>query len=50
MLALGAWLAIGHRRMLFVFGILAAPVVSRLIAPLWDGYDADQDHPLPNAS
>ncbi len=49
MLALGAWLAIGHRRMLFVFGILAAPVVSRLIAPLWDGYDADQDHPLPNA-
>jgi hypothetical protein len=49
MLALGAWLAIGHRRMLFVFGILAAPVLSRLLTPLWDGYDADQDRPLPNA-
>ena len=49
MLALGAWLAIGHRRMLFVFGILAAPILSRLLAPLWDGYDADQDRPLPNA-
>jgi len=49
MLAVGAWLAIGHRRMLFVFGILAAPILSRLLAPLWDGYDADQDRPLPNA-
>lgn len=49
MLALGTWLAIGHRRMLFVFGILAAPVLSRLLAPLWDGYDSDQDRPLPNA-
>jgi len=49
MLALGTWLAISHRRMLFVFGILAAPIVSRLLAPLWDGYDADQDRPLANA-
>ncbi|MGB8477551.1 MAG: hypothetical protein WCE63_01750 [Acidobacteriaceae bacterium] len=49
MLAVGAWLAIGHRRLLFVFGILAAPVLSRLLAPLWDRYDADHDHPVPNA-
>ena len=49
MLALGTWLAIGHRRMLFVFGILAGPILSRLLAPLWDGYDANQDRPLPNA-
>ena len=35
--------------MFFVFGILAAPVLSRLLAPSWDGYDADQDRPLPNA-
>lgn len=49
MLALGTWLAIGHRRMLFVFGILAAPILSRLLAPLWEGYDADHDLPLPNA-
>lgn len=48
-LALGAWLAIGHRRMLFVFGILAAPILSRLLASLWEGYDADHDLPLPNA-
>ncbi len=48
MLALGTWLAIGHQRMVFVFGILAAPILSRLLAPLWDGYDADQDRPLPN--
>lgn len=49
MLALGVWLAIGHRRMLFVFGILAAPILSRLLAPLWEGYDADHDLPVPNA-
>ena len=49
MLTLGAWLGIGHRRMLFVFGILAAPILSRLLTPLWDGYEADQDRPLPNA-
>ena len=49
MLALGTWLAVGHRRMLFVFGILAGPILSRLLAPLWDGYDANQDRPLPNA-
>lgn len=48
-LAMGAWLAVSHQRMLFVFGILAAPVVSRLLAPSWDGYDAAHDRPLPNA-
>jgi hypothetical protein len=48
-LAVGTWLAISHRRMLFVFGILAAPVLSRLLAPLWDGYDTTRDLPLPNA-
>ena len=35
--------------MLFVFGILAAPVLSRLLAPWWEGYDASRDRPLPNA-
>ena len=49
MLSASTWLAISHRRMVFVFGILAAPIVSRLLAPLWDGYDADRDRPLPNA-
>jgi hypothetical protein len=48
-LAVGAWLAASHVRMLFVFGILAAPILSRLISTSWDGYDAKRDRPLPNA-
>ncbi len=48
-LVLGMWLAISHQRMLFVFGILAAPVFSRLLSKSWDGYDPAQDRPLPNA-
>lgn len=48
-LALGTWLAVSHQRMLFVFGILAAPILSRLLARSWDGYNAAQDRPLPNA-
>ena len=49
MLAVGAWLAASHVRMLFVFGILAAPIVSRLFSTTWDGYNAERDHPVPNA-
>lgn len=49
MLAAGTWLAISHQRMLFVFGILAAPVLSRLLSSCWEGYDAARDHPWPNA-
>ncbi len=48
-LALGTWLGVSHQRMLFVFGILAAPIVSRLLAHSWEGYDAAQDHPILNA-
>lgn len=48
-LAVGTWLAVSHQRMIFVFGILAAPVLSRLLANSWDGYDAARDRPLPNA-
>ena len=47
--ALGAWLAVSHQRMLFVFGILAAPVLSRLLCTSWDAYDPARDFPLPNA-
>jgi hypothetical protein len=36
--------------MAFVFGILAAPVLSRLIAPLWDRYEPQQDLPFMNAA
>jgi hypothetical protein len=48
-LALGTWLALSHQRMLFVFGILAAPVLSRMLSDLWEGYDAEHDRPLLNA-
>jgi hypothetical protein len=48
-LALGTWLAASHRRLLFVFGILAAPVLSRLLSTAWEGYDAEHDRPVPNA-
>jgi hypothetical protein len=48
-LALSAWLAASHQRMLFVFGILVAPILSRLLSTAWDGYDPKRDRPWPNA-
>ncbi len=49
-LAGGTWLALNHGRMLFVFGILVAPVFSRLIASEWDRYEEGQDIPWANAA
>jgi hypothetical protein len=49
LLALGVWLAGSHDRMLFVFGILAAPVLSRMLATSWDNYDPETDRIWPNA-
>jgi hypothetical protein len=49
MLILGTWLALTHERMEFVFGILIAPMLSRLLMPLWDSYDVEKDHPWPNS-
>jgi hypothetical protein len=48
-LTLGTWIALSHQRMLFVFGILIAPVLSRLLSDLWGNYDAAHDRPLLNA-
>jgi hypothetical protein len=50
LLAMGSWLAASHRRMLFVFGILAAPTLTRLLSDAWEGYSLDRDRPLPNAA
>ena len=47
--AVGFGLAIQHSRMLIVFGILAAPIICRLLADCWDRYDARRDHPAANA-
>ena len=49
LLALGAWLASSHERMLFVFGILAGPVISRLLSTEWDSYSSKEDLPWANA-
>lgn len=46
---LGSYLAVQHSRMVFVFGILAAPVVCRLLADSWRSYDARKDFPRLNA-
>ncbi|MFC5863786.1 hypothetical protein ACFPT7_15870 [Acidicapsa dinghuensis] len=48
LLALGLWLAGGHDRMLFVFGILTAPVFVRLLANEWENYNPAADRLLPN--
>ena len=49
LLAAATWFGVHHERMAFVFGILAAPIVSRLLASSWDGYKAEQDRVWPNA-
>jgi len=49
-LTLGTWFAVSHQRMVFVFGILAAPVLSRLLSTSWDSYTVENDHPWPNAA
>lgn len=49
-LALGFGLAAQHERMLFVFGILSAPILCRLLADCWDHYEPDRDRPGTNAA
>jgi len=49
LLALGFGMAIRHQRMLFVVGILAAPVVCRLLSGAWERYDPRRDHRIANA-
>ena len=49
LLALGTWMGVSHIRTLFLFGILAAPVLSRQLSRAWDGYNAGEDRIWPNA-
>jgi hypothetical protein len=49
LVALGFALAVQHQRMLFVFGILTAPVLCRLLAGTWDRYEPEREHFLINA-
>lgn len=50
LLGAGTCLAETHARMTFVFGILAAPVLARILAGTWDRYDPAADRPLLNAA
>ena len=50
LLAIGTWMALTHGRMLFIFGILAAPVLSRMLSTFWVDYRAEQDRIWPNAT
>jgi hypothetical protein len=43
LLAIGAYLAVSHMRMLAVFGILAAPILSRQLSTSWEAYHAEED-------
>jgi hypothetical protein len=49
LVGLGFGMALRHQRMLFVFGILAAPVVCRLLSGAWERYDPRRDHRIANA-
>jgi hypothetical protein len=49
LLMLGTWLGVSHERTLFVFGILAAPILSRQLSNSWDSYNAAEDRAWPNA-
>ena len=49
LLAMGTWLAASHVRLLIVFGILAAPILSRQLSTSWEGYDQKKDRIWPNA-
>ena len=46
--ALGFGMALRHTRMLFVFGVLAAPLLSRLLSNAWGRYDPARDRRAPN--
>jgi hypothetical protein len=49
LLALGTWLAASHTRLLFPFGILAAPILARLLSNSYEEYEPEKDLPIPNA-
>jgi len=49
LLCMGFGMAVLHHRMLFVFGLLAAHVLCRLIADAWDSYEPARDLRIPNA-
>ena len=49
LLTLAFGLAIQHERLLFLFGILAMPVLCRLLGSAWEGYEPERDRRILNA-
>jgi hypothetical protein len=49
LVALLFYFAARHGRMEFLFGIVAAPILCRLLADAWDRYQPEHDRILPNA-
>jgi hypothetical protein len=49
LLLVGFAMALQHVRLLFAFGILAAPILCRLLADVWDHYDPEHDNRAANA-
>lgn len=49
LLLLGTVLAVRHERMTFAFGILAAPVLCRVLRDVWEAYRPDRDYRAANA-
>lgn len=43
-------MAVLHQRLLFAWGIIAAPILCRQIADLWDDYKPERDRIVPNAA
>jgi hypothetical protein len=49
LVCLAAVMAIRHQRMLLLFGIVAAPIVCRVLADCWERYDPERDLRAMNA-
>jgi len=49
LLAMLFYFGVRHGRMVFLFGIVAGPILSRLLADAWDRYDPERDRIWPNA-
>jgi hypothetical protein len=49
LLAVVFYFAVRHERMEFLFGMVAAPILCRLLADAWDRYDPGTDRIVPNA-
>lgn len=49
LLGMAFTMAVLHQRLLFAWGIIAAPILCRQLADLWDNYKPERDRTVPNA-